>query len=872
MHHADQPRNPHYEDDIVCVTKHSRWILNSIGIWPAVLEGVGKFLPRIAIGLSNLVLFFTVLQCVLHILLEQKDPLLRLRLLGFACYSLVSLMKYWALTVRKPKIKRCIEQMHADWKQVEFQRDRTLMLKYGKIGRDLTIYSTAFMYSGSICYVTIMQYAIGRQSRMDDNNQTIRVLVYPTYSGFFDVQKTPIYEIVYVFQCICTFMLNTVTAGCCALAALFATHACGQIDIVISQLNDLVEGKFAKKNCNPDDRLTEIVQHHIRIIKFSTTVETVLQEVCFFEFVGSTFVICLLEYYCMTDWQQNNKLGLVTYSMLLISLTFNMLLLCYIGDLLIEKSANIGVSCCMIDWYRLPSKTTQGVILIIAMSNSPMKFTAGRIVYISLATFGNVFKTSFAYLNFVRNAVIFVTDARTRYYNRKLDNRAINATRLLSTVVFVLPTNMHPPVRNHTVQPRNPNYEDDFNYVTKYLKWILNSIGVWPAMFKGIGRFLPKIAIVLSNMVFVFFELQCVLQIIFDHSDSSKLRILGLASYTMVGLLKYWAVTMRKSRIKYCIDEMNTDWKLVELERDRTCMLNYGKIGRDLIVYCALFAYCGNVFYITMLQYAMGSQVNDDNRTIRILIYPMYTGQMGVQNSPVYEITFTLQCICSMMMNAVICGCCGLAALSSTHICGQIDIIISQLDDLVEGKFSKKNYNSNARLMEIVQRHTKILKYKHEGKVNRCLSLIKNAITRYCRFSAMFETVLQEVCLFEFVGTTFVICLIEYYCISNWQQNNRLGLLTYSMILVSLTFNMYLWCYIGDLLIEKSTSIGVSCCMIDWYRLPTKTTQGLVLIIAMSNTPMKISAGRIVYISLSTFGNVLKSSFAYFSFVRNTLM
>ena len=123
MHHpdrnyADQPRNPHYEDDIVYVTKHSRWILNSIGIWPAVLEGVGKFLPRIAIGLSNLVLFFTVVQCVLHILLEQKDPLLRLRLLGFACYSLVSLMKYWALTVRKPKIKRCIEQMHADWKQV----------------------------------------------------------------------------------------------------------------------------------------------------------------------------------------------------------------------------------------------------------------------------------------------------------------------------------------------------------------------------------------------------------------------------------------------------------------------------------------------------------------------------------------------------------------------------------------------------------------------------------------------------------------------------------------------------------------------------------------------------------------------------------
>ena len=150
MHHpdrsqADQPRNPHYEDDIIYVTKHSRWILNSIGIWPAVIKGIGKFVPKIAIGLSNLVLFFTVVQCVLHIILEQKDPLLRLRLLGFACYSLVSLMKYWALTVRKPKIKRCIEQMYADWKQVSrgnYIRGTTS----GKVTRTVASVGTLLMH------------------------------------------------------------------------------------------------------------------------------------------------------------------------------------------------------------------------------------------------------------------------------------------------------------------------------------------------------------------------------------------------------------------------------------------------------------------------------------------------------------------------------------------------------------------------------------------------------------------------------------------------------------------------------------------------------------------------------------------------------
>ena len=150
--------------------------------------------------------------------------------------------------------------------QVEFQRNRTLMLKYGKIGRDLTIYSAVFMYSSEMCYITIMQYAMA--SVLRENNRTTRVLVYPTFSGFFDAQKSPVYEIVYVLQCMCTLLFNSVTVACCGLAALFATHACGQIDVVISQLNDLVDGKFANKNSKPDTRLIEIVENHIRILKY----------------------------------------------------------------------------------------------------------------------------------------------------------------------------------------------------------------------------------------------------------------------------------------------------------------------------------------------------------------------------------------------------------------------------------------------------------------------------------------------------------------------------------------------------------------------------------------------------------------------------
>ena len=115
---TDQLQNPNYKEDIIYVTKHNKWILNCIGIWPTVLKGIGKFLPKVVIGFSNLVPFFTIVQCVLYITLEEKNPLLRLRFCSLAWYSSINLMKYWALIARKSDIEYCIKWVQTDWKQV----------------------------------------------------------------------------------------------------------------------------------------------------------------------------------------------------------------------------------------------------------------------------------------------------------------------------------------------------------------------------------------------------------------------------------------------------------------------------------------------------------------------------------------------------------------------------------------------------------------------------------------------------------------------------------------------------------------------------------------------------------------------------------
>ncbi|XP_039304862.1 odorant receptor 4 isoform X2 [Solenopsis invicta] len=392
-------KDPTYQRDIRYVFKLNKWILGSIGIWPVSIRGIGRYASKIAIALGNLALSFAIVPCALHIVYDEKDIIMRLKLSGLLAFCLVSMIKYCILAIRRPKILRCIEYVKNDWWQATFGSDRELMLKYATLGRNLTIISASFMYTGGIIYYMIL---IPFFSENKINNRTVRPLVYPTFSKFRQSQISPIYEIVYVVHCMCGYTTYSITAGACGLAAVFVTHACGQIQVIVSRLEALLNGE----NPNIHQRIAVIVKDHVRIMRFSVVVEEILQEVCLVEFSSSVCTICLLEYYCIVDWQDDNKLSLANYFLLFVSFCFNIYMLCYIGELLIEKSSQIGSMCYMINWYQLSPRSVRSLILIIAMSSHPIKLSAGRMVDLSLTTFGTVLKTSVAYLSFLRTLVM----------------------------------------------------------------------------------------------------------------------------------------------------------------------------------------------------------------------------------------------------------------------------------------------------------------------------------------------------------------------------------------------------------------------------------------------------------------------------------
>ncbi|CAL1689193.1 unnamed protein product [Lasius platythorax] len=400
-------RNSNYEDDIRYTVQVHRLILGLIGVWP-ILEKPRlrkKFLKGLLRAVCCFLLSFNLIPWTLYMFLILDTFKSRLRMLGALCfYSMVSVM-YCTLMLREDSIGECVKHIEKDWQNVRDANDRRIMLNKAKAGRYILICTTIFLFTSGFTYRLIQPIVRGKI--VVNGNVTIRPLVQGNYFIFFDPQQSPAYEIVFSMHLLTGIVIYTVTTSVCGVTALFTMHACGQLEILAAWLENLPkEDQWSKKSHVAARRLAAIIMHHIRIRRFLHRIQDLIGEMCFIEIIGSTLILCLLGYYVITGWERNDALSFLTYAIMLTSFTFNIFILCYIGEILSTQGSKVYITCCTIDWYCLPSKQARYLILVIAMANYPTKLTAGKVIDLSFSSFGAVVRTAMAYLNLLRTVTV----------------------------------------------------------------------------------------------------------------------------------------------------------------------------------------------------------------------------------------------------------------------------------------------------------------------------------------------------------------------------------------------------------------------------------------------------------------------------------
>ncbi|XP_029660155.1 uncharacterized protein LOC115233750 [Formica exsecta] len=313
-----------------------RWLLRPISIWP-VSSIKEKILSMVLLLVCVFLIASTLIPCALAIFLDEtKDVEAKVRDFGPLSNWVLASLKYCTLLTHVGDIRRCIEHIESDWRAVTKIEEREVMLKNARIGRFIAIFAATFVHSG------VFSYSIFRGMTLDEStadNVSVHSLPFAFYDKILDTTTSPTYEIVFAIQFLSTFVVNSIVAATCSITSVFVMHACGQLKILISLLDNFID-KNEKRDFS-QQKFAVVVEHHLKILSFVSYIEKITNVVCLVEIGGCTMHMCLLGYYCILEWNQDSK-GIIAYGIILISVTFNIFIFCYIGEILSEQVYKMG--------------------------------------------------------------------------------------------------------------------------------------------------------------------------------------------------------------------------------------------------------------------------------------------------------------------------------------------------------------------------------------------------------------------------------------------------------------------------------------------------------------------------------------------------
>ncbi|XP_019699401.1 odorant receptor 67a [Harpegnathos saltator] len=391
-------RNINYRSDAEYVVKVAKFLLTPVGIWP--LYGDGSTFSRVRTVFQTSFIFslmcFLLVPHIIYTFFDAENLTRYMKVIAAQVFSLLGIIKFWTMIINKNKIKRCLQQMEIQYRDVECEEDRMVMVRNAKVGRQFTVMYLGLLYGGALPYHIIMPLVAERIVKEDNTTQL--PLPYLSDYIFFVVENSPFYEILFVTQILFSTIILSTNCGVYSLIATCVMHACCLFEITRRQLEAIV------MNGTDDlhERFGRIITQHMQALRFAEMIENSLNIIFLSEVVGCTIIICFLEYGVFKEWEDNQMFGMVIYTILMVSILVNIFTLSSIGDRLKEESEKIGETSYFIDWYTLPAKNVSNLIMVMIRSSRPSALTAGKMFDISLQGFCDVCKTSAAYFNFIR--------------------------------------------------------------------------------------------------------------------------------------------------------------------------------------------------------------------------------------------------------------------------------------------------------------------------------------------------------------------------------------------------------------------------------------------------------------------------------------
>ncbi|XP_071626206.1 odorant receptor 13a-like isoform X2 [Temnothorax longispinosus] len=385
----------------------------------------------------------------------------------------------------------------------------------------------------------------------------------------------------------------------------------------------------------------------------------------------------------------------------------------------------------------------------------------------------------------------------------------------------------------------------DFVWAVELHRLGMEMIGLWPKTDKFIKKYQWlefRVGIILILLIIIFLPTMCTFMNVWGNMVL-VIDSLHIALPMVTIIAKYVVIRWKRTVLFAIINMMAEDWIAFKHFTERTVMIRRARSARLIMIIGYIFAVIG-FLTVTIPPYFGIPILHTTNFMNRSKLLPLATYHFyDTDKSPQYEMTFLIHTISILLATTIYMSIDIFLVLIILHTCGQLEIFRCRLVSLVVCK------NFNKVLNNIIATHVRLIRFAEN--IDNMYSLMMLIMILY--FGIVF-------CLNGFLLTVFLIN----------KKTDKVAVteMYYTTIfLISLLMNTFLYCGAGELITEQSNSVHRALCDLEWYKLESRKARNLILLMIRTNHPFRVTAGKVIPLTLATFCSLLKTSSGYISFL-----
>ncbi|XP_013173725.1 PREDICTED: odorant receptor 94b-like [Papilio xuthus] len=136
------------------------------------------------------------------------------------------------------------------------------------------------------------------------------------------------------------------------------------------------------------------------------------------------------------------------------------------------------------------------------------------------------------------------------------------------------------------------------------------------------------------------------------------------------------------------------------------------------------------------------------------------------------------------------------------------------------------------------------------------------------KFFAKVEATYSGAIFCQFLFGAWILCTTAYRFVEI--DKTSLACFTIILFLMCIFAELFLFCFYGSKLTDASEKLMDSAYFLDWVEIPIKHKKDLMLFMEMIKKPIMPTAGSIAPLANTTFVSIVKSSYSFYAFLKNS--